>query len=177
MKNPWTEITKKEEMPEGIDVIIEAQKGSHNLYREDPGKDALVLDAVLSESIEHGDLGVVPETLHANRNPLTVLLLTEEPFLPGSVVPTRLIGALKMMDKEDVYDLKLIGIAACDKQYAEMKEAEDLPQQTRDEIQHYFEHCRDLEGITLKTVGWEDAEKAHSSVEKSRKEYKKKGGV
>jgi len=177
MKNPWMEVTEKEEKTlEGIDVIVEAQKGAHNLYREDPGKKALVLDSVLSESIEHGDLGVVPETLYENGEPLTVLVLSEEPFLPGSVVNTRLIGALKLTHGGK-YHLKLIGVPACDKQFSEMKEAEDLPKQTRDEIQHYFEHYKDLEGSTFKTVGWEKAEKAVSSVNHSKENYKKKGGA
>jgi inorganic pyrophosphatase len=41
----------------------------------------------------------------------------------------------------------------------------DMPQITRDQIQHFFEHYKDLEpGKWVKLTGWGDAEKARSLI-------------
>ena len=53
------------------------------------------------------------------------------------------------------------------KRYEKIVNYTDLPQITLDQIQHFFEHYKDLEpGKWVKVVRWGDAAEARSLIEK-----------
>ena len=52
---------------------------------------------------------------------------------------------------------------------------EDLPDQLRDEIAHFFSIYKDLEQKEVKVDGWYSREDAIKEIEASRERYKQQG--
>jgi inorganic pyrophosphatase len=76
-------------------------------------------------------------------------------------------GFLMGMIDEGGGDEKIIAVPVpkLTKRYENVHNYTDMPQITRDQIQHFFEHYKDLEpGKWVKLTGWGDAEKARSLI-------------
>ena len=53
-----------------------------------------------------------------------------------------------------------------------IQDVDDIPEFTRKEIEHFFEHYKDLEpGKWVKTEGWGDAAEAESLIQKAIEAY------
>jgi inorganic pyrophosphatase len=91
-----------------------------------------------------------------------VLVANTRPIVPGAVINVRPIGVLKMED-EAGGDEKIIAVPVSEvtKRYAHVANYTDLPEITLQQIQHFFEHYKDLEpGKWVKVVKWGDATEA-----------------
>jgi inorganic pyrophosphatase len=74
----------------------------------------------------------------------------------------RPVGVLKMQD-EAGGDEKVIAVPVpkLTKRYEHVMSYTDMPEITRQQIQHFFEHYKDLEpGKWVKMLGWGDAAEA-----------------
>jgi inorganic pyrophosphatase len=70
-------------------------------------------------------------------------------------------------------DAKVIAVQAKDPRWAHIQDVSDIPEYTRKEIEHFFEHYKDLEpGKWVKTEGWQDAAAAEAIVAKALAAYK-----
>jgi inorganic pyrophosphatase len=100
-----------------------------------------------------------PQTLAADGDPVDVLVITPFPLVAGSVVTCRAIGMLNMTD-EAGGDAKLLALPT-EKllpSHAHITKLEDLNELVLKQIQHFFEHYKDLEkGKWVKVEGWLDA--------------------
>ena len=80
------------------------------------------------------------------------------------------------MEDDGGVDAKIIAVPVeklC-QMYKDIKTLEDLPQLLRDQIQHFFEHYKDLEaGKWVKIQGWEGIEGATAELEAGVKNYVK----
>ena len=84
---------------------------------------------------------------------------------PRAGVAVRPVGVFNMSDEAGI-DSKVIGVPAKDPRWAHIQDISDVPQQTRNEIEHFFEHYKDLEpGKWVKTEGWGDAAEAERIVQ------------
>ena len=72
--------------------------------------------------------------------------LPTRPIVPGAVINVRPIGVLKM-DDEGGGDEKIIAVPMpkLTMRYAHVTGIADMPQITIEQIQHFFEHYKDLE--------------------------------
>ena len=56
--------------------------------------------------------------------------------------------------------------------YRDVKEITDVPELTKQQIEHFFTHYKDLEpGKWVKIDGWEDAQAAKEEITGSMKRY------
>jgi inorganic pyrophosphatase len=70
------------------------------------------------------------------------------------------------MDDDGEQDDKVIAVPSEDPRYDHIEDVEDVPQQTLDEIEEFFETYKNLEeGKEVETLGWEDREAAHDAIE------------
>ena len=110
--------------------------------------------------------GFVPNTLSGDGDPCDVLVVTPFPLPSGVLVRCRALGVLKMEDDGGV-DAKIIAVPVeklC-QMYKDIQKLEDLPQLLRDQIQHFFEHYKDLEkGKWVKVQEMVDAEAAKAEI-------------
>ncbi|MFZ5698307.1 MAG: inorganic diphosphatase [Pseudomonadota bacterium] len=164
--------------PDDIYVVIEIPANSAPVkYEIDKGSHAVFVDRFMATAMFYpANYGFIPQTLGEDGDPLDVLVVTPHPVVPGSVVRCRPVGVLHMSD-EAGNDAKLVAVPH-DKLsvlYRNVKEVEDLPQLLKQQIQHFFEHYKDLEpGKWVKVERWGNAAEARIEIEKAVKAYVKK---
>ncbi len=161
-----SKISAGKDVPRDINVVIEIPHGSGVKYEVDKESGAMVVDRVVfTPMVYPAAYGFIPNTLADDGDPADALVLISAPLVPGAVVRSRPIGLLKMED-EAGQDEKIVCVPH-DKvhpQYTGITEISQLPAITRDAIEHFFSHYKDLEkGKWVKITGWgtaADAEKA-----------------
>ena len=154
--------------PHDINVIIEVPIGGEPIkYEMDKAAGTLVVDRFLHTPMRYpGNYGFVPHTLSDDGDPIDVLVANTRPILPGAVINVRPIGVLKMND-DGGGDEKIIAVPVprLTKRYENIHEFTDLPEITREQIQHFFEHYKDLEpGKWVKMIGWGNAAEARQLI-------------
>jgi inorganic pyrophosphatase len=150
--------------PEDVNVIVEVPVGGHPIkYEMDKDAGTLVVDRFLYTPMTYpGNYGFVPHTLSDDGDPIDVLIASTRPLVPGCVINVRPIGVL-MMEDNSGKDEKIIAVPSpkLTLRYEKVLEYTDLPDITVKQIEHFFEHYKDLEpGKWVKVVRWGDAEDA-----------------
>jgi inorganic pyrophosphatase len=108
----------------------------------------------------------VPHTLSLDGDPIDVLIANTRAIVPGTVINVRPIGVLRMNDEAGA-DEKVIAVPSTKltKRYAHISNYTDLPEITLQQIQHFFEHYKDLEsGKWVKILRWGDATEAKQLI-------------
>ncbi|HQT79506.1 MAG TPA: inorganic diphosphatase [Rhodopila sp.] len=154
--------------PEDINVVIEVAIGGEPIkYEMDKEAGTLVVDRFLYTPMRYpGNYGFVPHTLSDDGDPIDVLVANTRPIAPGAIINVRPVGVLRMMD-ESGKDEKIIAVPTpkLTQRYVNVHTHTDLPKITLDQIQHFFEHYKDLEtGKWVKVEGWGDAAEAKALI-------------
>ncbi len=154
--------------PEDVNVIVEVPVGGHPIkYEMDKEAGTLVVDRFLYTPMTYpGNYGFVPHTLSEDGDPIDVLIASTRPLVPGCVINVRPIGVLKMEDNSGK-DEKIIAVPSpkLTMRYDKVKDYTDLPEITVKQIEHFFEHYKDLEpGKWVKIYGWGDAKEAGALI-------------
>ena len=154
--------------PEEVNVVIEVAIGGEPIkYEMDKEAGTLFVDRFLYTPMRYpGNYGFIPHTLSEDGDPCDVLVANTRPLVPGSYIAVRPIGVM-MMEDEGGGDEKIIAVPVpkLTKRYENVTNYTDLPQITLDQIQHFFEHYKDLEpGKWVKFAGWGDAAKAKQLI-------------
>jgi inorganic pyrophosphatase len=147
-------------------AVIEIPKGSRNKYEVDHESGRVFLDRYLFTAFGYPtDYGFIENTLGLDGDPVDVLVLLDAPVFPGVGVKVRPVGVFNMTDDAGI-DSKVIAVPAKDPRWDWIQDITDVPEFTRKEIEHFFEHYKDLEpGKWVKTEGWGDAAEATAIVE------------
>jgi inorganic pyrophosphatase len=136
-------------------------------YELDKEAGTLVVDRFLYTSMRYpGNYGFIPHTLSDDGDPMDVVVVNTRAIIPGAIMNCRVIGVLHMQD-EAGGDEKLIAVPSdkLTKRYHKVRNYSDLPDITVQQIQHFFEHYKDLEpGKWVKVTSWGDAEEAKKMV-------------
>ena len=161
-------ISIGENPPQDINVIVEVPIGGEPIkYEWNKAAGALVVDRFLHTAMRYpGNYGFVPHTLSDDGDPIDVLVANTRPIFPGALINVRPIGVLKMED-DGGGDEKIIAVPTpkLTMRYAEVKNYTDMPSITLQQIQHFFEHYKDLEaGKWVKLIGWGDADEARRLI-------------
>lgn len=164
-------VTPGEQAPEAVNLIIEIQKGGRNKYEVDKSSGRLVLDRVHPVTLEYpADYGYVPGTLCEDGDPLDGLLIIDEPVIHDAVVSVRPVGVLYMVDDGE-NDEKLICVAAKDITKDHIKNLDDLGENFKKIIEHFFSHYKDWKnnwhGVNVSFKGWGGAAEAKQVVRDS----------
>src|ERR1700746_588291 len=134
--------------PEDLNTIIEVSLGGEPIkYEMDKRTGMLVVDRFLYTPMRYpGNYGFVPHTLSDDGDPIDVLVANTRPTLPGAVMNVRPIGVLRMQD-DGGGDEKIIAVptSRITQRYVAVKSYQDLPPITREQIEHFFIHYKDLE--------------------------------
>ncbi|WP_156851610.1 inorganic diphosphatase [Bartonella refiksaydamii] len=162
------EIPVGKNPPEDINVIVEVSLGGQPIkYEMDKKSEALFVDRFLHTSMVYpGNYGFIPHTLSDDGDPIDVLICNIRPLIPGCVINVRPIGAL-IMEDDGGKDEKIIAVPTptLTKRYINIHDYTDLPEITLKQIEHFFEHYKDLElGKWVKIEGWRDKSFAHELI-------------
>jgi inorganic pyrophosphatase len=154
--------------PDEVNVIVEVPVGGEPIkYEMDKEAGTLVVDRFLYTSMRYpGNYGFIPHTLSGDGDPCDVLIANQRGIIPGAVVACRPVGVLMMQD-EAGGDEKIIAVPVpkLTRRYENVHEYTDLPEITRQQIEHFFVHYKDLEpGKWVKVMGWGDAAEARRMI-------------
>ncbi|ODT08867.1 MAG: inorganic pyrophosphatase [Mesorhizobium sp. SCN 65-20] len=154
--------------PEDVNVIIEVPVGGQPIkYEMDKEAGTLVVDRFLYTPMHYpGNYGFVPHTLSGDGDPIDVLVCNTRQLVPGCVINVRPIGVLVMEDNAG-QDEKVIAVPSpkLTRRYENVFNHIDLPVITLQQIEHFFEHYKDLEpGKWVKIGGWHDADYAKKMI-------------
>jgi inorganic pyrophosphatase len=157
--------------PEDVNVVVEVGVGGEPIkYEMNKAAGTLFVDRFLHTPMRYpGNYGFVPHTLSADGDPIDVLVANTRPIVPGAVINVRPVGVLKMED-DGGGDEKIIAVPSpkLTKRYLHVMNYTDLPEITLEQIQHFFEHYKDLEpGKWVKIAGWGDAAEARQLIEEA----------
>ena len=160
--NIWHDIDSSRINKDDFVAVIEIPKGGRNKYELDKQTGLLKLDRVLYTATHYpANYGFIPRTYAGDEDPLDVLVLCQEEIVPMALVEVYPIGVLKMIDQDKV-DEKIIAISKQDPFLNIYKNIEELPGHISDEIKHFFEVYKQLEGKQTtvdEMLGREEAEK------------------
>jgi len=167
--------------PEEVNVVVEVPVGGEPIkYEMDKESGALVVDRFLYTPMRYpGNYGFIPHTLSDDGDPCDVLIANHRGIIPGAVIAVRPVGVLRMQD-EAGGDEKIVAVpvSKLTRRYDNVKNYTDLPDISLKQIQHFFEHYKDLEdGKWVKVLGWGDADAAKAlileSIERAKRSHAK----
>jgi len=154
--------------PKEVNVIVEVPVGGEPIkYEMDKAAGTLVVDRFLYTSMRYpGNYGFIPHTLSLDGDPCDVVIANQRGIVPGAVVAVRPVGVLFMED-EAGGDEKIVAVPVpkLTRRYEHIHDYTDLPEITIQQIQHFFEHYKDLEADKwVKVKGWGDAAAAEKMI-------------
>ena len=168
-------VTSGRNLPDDFNVIIEIpQHGEPIKYEMDKETGAMFVDRFMSTAMHYPcNYGYIPHTLSQDGDPVDVLVITPVPLITGVVVRCRPVGMLKMTDEAGP-DAKLIAVPV-EKLlpvYRNIRTPEDLAPELLRQIEHFFNHYKDLEaGKWVKTEGWAGIDAARAEINASAQRY------
>ncbi len=160
---------------ESFACIVEIPKGSRNKYEWDHERNALTLDRFLFSSVVYPtDYGFIPDTLGLDEDPLDVMVCVSEATFPGCMIDVKPIALFRMEDDKGIDD-KVLCVPLSDPGWNHMEKLDDLSDQLRDEIAHFFSIYKDLEQKAVKVDGWYSREDAIKVIQEARDRFKENG--
>lgn len=140
-----------------LNITIEIPKHSNVKYEYDRKTKQITVDRILyGPNYYPQNYGFIKEALDWDGDELDCLVISDQPFISGVIVPTRIIGAMGMIDNGET-DTKLIGVIACDPRYEHIKDLKDVSKHLLDEIQNFFETYKLLQKKSVVITGFKDA--------------------
>lgn len=155
-----------------VNVVIEIPAGSNHKIEWKRELATFMLDRVEPVIFaKPTNYGFIPQTLDEDGDELDVLAITDQPLTTGIFLEAKIIGVLEFEDDGEVDD-KIVVVPADDRNTGDaINSLEDLPAQLKKQIEHHFNHYKDLKkpGSTI-VKGWGDVARAqelvHAAIER-----------
>ncbi|HEY4311389.1 MAG TPA: inorganic diphosphatase [Pirellulales bacterium] len=151
--------------------MIEIPKGSSVKYELDKETGLLKLDRVLYSAVYYpANYGFIPQTLAEDDDPLDVLVLCQEPVAPLTLVRSRPIGLMTMIDTGK-RDHKILAVALDDPEYSSYHEADELRSHNLAMLQRFFMDYKTLEGKAVEVEDFQAAEATIGVINEALERY------
>lgn len=172
--NIWHDMSPERVTSELFTAVVEIPKGGSSKYELDKETGILRLDRILYTSTHYPqNYGFIPLTYADDNDPLDVLILSSQPLIPMTIVNCIPIGAIKMVDSGEI-DEKIIAICEKDPTYADYRSINELPDHLFQEIRHFFQVYKTLEGKQTVVHQVQDRDRAIEMIEAAMANYKLK---
>lgn len=163
--------------PYDVNAVIEIPQGGEPVkYELDKESGAIWVDRFLHTAMFYpGNYGFIPHTLAEDGDPMDIMVVGPTPVVPGAVIRCRPIGVLKMRD-EAGGDEKILAVPvdALHPFYKGVESWRGLPSILTEQIQHFFQHYKDLEkGKDTIIEGWGEPGEAVALITQAIERAKK----
>lgn len=151
--------------PAELLAFIEIPAGGRVKYEVDAPSGRLVASRTLPDSLAYpANYGMLPCTRGGDGDPLDVLVLSEVPLEPGSLILVRPVGVLPMRDNDEQDDKILaVPLPAVDARGRAVTDVEQLPAMPLAQIRRFFTVYKGpTAGVLL--APWEGATSALATV-------------
>jgi inorganic pyrophosphatase len=167
----WHDVTPGHDLPGSFTSIVEIPMGSSVKYELDKETGMLRLDRILYSAVYYpANYGFIPQTLAEDDDPLDVLVLCQEPVAPLTLVHSRAIGLMTMIDGGK-RDHKILAIAVDDPEYNVFREAEELPPHRLSMLRRFFQDYKMLEGKAVEVEQFQATATALPVIEEALLRY------
>ena len=160
-----------------INVFVEIPMHGKIKYELDKDSGVIFVDRFLHTAMTYPtNYGFVPNTLAEDGDPLDVMVLSDAPVAPGTIIPAVVIGMLEMEDEEGI-DTKILAVPSkkVDPFYGDYKDASEIPNALKNKLKHFYENYKTLEpGKWVKIKEWKGKKEAIVAVQKAILLFKKK---
>ena len=174
MAHPWHEVTPGENLPGEFMTLVEIPAGSKVKYELDKTTGLLRLDRVLYSAVHYpANYGFIPQTYAEDDDPLDVLVLMQEPVVPLTLVRSRAIGVMTMIDTGKK-DHKILAVAMDDPEFNSFHEAAELPPHRLSMLQRFFLDYKTLERKAVEVEEFEPRAAALPVIEAALERYSQK---
>jgi len=149
-----------------VNVVVETPRGSQAKFKYDPETGAIMLSRPLPAGVVYPyDWGYIPSTRAADGDPIDVMVLWDGTSFPGVVLPSRLIGVLRVEQTGAEPGLRerndrLFALPIKAPRSAHVQTIFDLPERVRLEIEQFFQTVVAFEGKDLRLLGFEGKDEA-----------------
>jgi inorganic pyrophosphatase len=151
--------------------LVEIPKGSRNKYEFDEALGGIKLDRFLFSSVVFpADYGFIPDTIGEDGDALDAMVLVGERTFPGCLIEVRAIAVLRMTDDRGQDD-KIVCVPLEDPNWSGLEDLDDIPDQIREEVRHFFSIYKQPEGIDVEIQGFEGCDKAVELIEQARERF------
>lgn len=172
MSNIWHELPIERISGDRFTAIIEIPKGSKIKYEMDKETGLIRVDRVLYTSTHYpANYGFIPRTYADDHDPLDVVVMCNEPLVPMCEVECYPIGVISMLDQGEADD-KIIAIPFDEPNYNCYRDISALPSHIFEEMCHFFEVYKSLEGKQTAVDSIKGNEEARKIVKKAIKCYR-----
>ncbi|XP_010263618.1 PREDICTED: soluble inorganic pyrophosphatase isoform X1 [Nelumbo nucifera] len=169
--HPWHDLEIGPGAPAVFNCVVEISKGSKVKYELDKTSGLIKIDRVLYSSVVYPhNYGFIPRTICEDSDPMDVLVLMQEPVLPGCYLRARAIGLMPMIDQGEKDD-KIIAVCADDPEYRHYKDIKELPPHRLAEIRRFFEDYKKNENKEVAVNEFLPAEEAIKAIKYSMDLY------
>jgi inorganic pyrophosphatase len=160
-----------------LNVIVETPKGSRNKYKYDPQHNQFELHRVLPRGMFFPfDFGFVPSTVGEDGDPLDVLVLMDEPVVPGCRVPCRLIGVVEAEQTEVTGEVvrndRLIAVATHSHDHKDLHSLKEIHDHFVTDVANFFGTYHRLEGGDFRVIGRHGPNRAEKLVQDGVKHHR-----
>ena len=149
-----------------VNVVVEIPQGSNHKIEWNRDLAVMQLDRVEPAIFaKPTNYGFIPQTLDGDGDELDALIVTDQPLATGVFLEAKVIGVLEFVDDDEVDD-KVIVVPADDRNTGNaINSLEDVPPQLLKQIEHHFNHYKDLKkpGSTV-VKGFGDAARAKEII-------------
>jgi inorganic pyrophosphatase len=171
MIHPWHDVTPGEHLPLEFSALIEIPMGSSVKYELDKKTGLLRLDRVLYSAVYYpANYGFIPQTYAEDDDPLDVLVLCQEAVAPMTLVTSRVIGLMTMVDSGK-RDHKILAVAVGDPEFNSFREAAELPTHRLTMLRRFFQDYKQLEGKSVEVDEIQPSEIAKPVIEDALERY------
>ena len=128
-----------------VNVVVEIPQGSNHKIEWNRELAVMQLDRVEPAIFaKPTNYGFIPQTLDEDGDELDALIITDQPLTTGIFMEAKVIGVLEFVDDDEVDD-KVIVVPADDRNTGDaINSLEDLPPQLLKQIEHHFNHYKDM---------------------------------
>ncbi|KAM7255071.1 hypothetical protein ACFE04_020312 [Oxalis oulophora] len=100
--HPWHDLELGPDAPKIFNCVIEIGKGSKVKYELDKKTGMIKVDRVLYSSVVYPhNYGFIPRSLCEDADPIDVLVIMQEPVIPGCFLRAKAIGLMPMIDQKN----------------------------------------------------------------------------
>ena len=161
-------------MEDTVEAVVEIVRGGRNKFEIDEETGVVHLDRVLYSSVHYPtDYGYLQHTLAEDGDALDVLIVVQEPTIPGCHVQVRPVGVLDMRDEKGL-DHKVVAVPVADPRFNHIAILNDLSEHLLLEIRTFFETYKMLENKPTEVNDWHDRDRAWQIIQEARDRFAKK---